>query len=197
MARVTAIVLAAGRSVRMGRQKLLMPWGDSTVIEHVLEAITSATVAGTVVVTGEHSPEVGEKARAFGANVAVNPDVDAGMLSSVRVGLREADAEAAGFLVALGDMPAISTDIVNRLIDVHGKGAKIAVPLVHGKRGHPLIFDGQYRDEVLTQFDDEGLRGLLRVHEDKVVEVPLDELGAVVDIDTPDEYERARDELGG
>jgi molybdenum cofactor cytidylyltransferase len=113
------------------------------------------------------------------------------MLQSVRCGLTALSQEATAVLVALGDQPAISGDVIAKLVGAYRNSDRgIAVPTCGGKRGHPLLFSTRYRDEVLTQHDGRGLRGLLEAHPDDVLEVIVDEFSVLADIDLPEEYER-------
>lgn len=194
---VGAIVLAAGESTRMKTQKLLLPFGGSTVIEHIVNQVTDSTVGDTVVVLGKDAEAVGGVLVGRDVGRVFNKDFPSGMLSSVRVGVREA-AMCQGIMIVLGDQPALSTSLINQLVAVWEERRRgIIVPTFEGHRGHPMIFDAAYREEVLTQFDDEGLRGLLHAHADDVFEFAVD-IGAILeDIDFPEDYERALREFDG
>jgi molybdenum cofactor cytidylyltransferase len=187
---IQAIVLAAGRSRRMGTQKLLLPYGDATVIGHIVDELLLSRVAGITAVVNPQSNAVADELAARAVAVVSNPDPHADMLSSVRCGLR-ALPPCAAVLVALGDQPSITGRLVDALIERFREGrGDICVPLYQGKRGHPLLFADRYREEVLTRFDDVGLRGLPRVHPEDVVELRVTDPAVLSDMDTPDDYRR-------
>jgi len=188
---VGAIVLAAGESTRMKTQKLLLPFAGATVIEHIVDQLVASTVGDTVVVLGKDAEGVGGALVGRDVGRVFNKDFPSGMLSSVRTGVREA-ARWQGIMIVLGDQPALSTALVNQLVSVwEERGRGIVVPTFEGRRGHPMIFDAAYREEVLTQFDDEGLRGLLHARVDDVFEFAVDISAILEDMDYPEDYERA------
>lgn len=185
MSRVAAIILAAGDSTRMGTQKLLLPVGNECLIQRVVRVAREAALEPIVVVTGrDHDlivPLVGE-----GVIVVRNTDPSRGMLSSVRTALNALPGESLSAVLFLGDQPACSFPQVEALLRAR---ADIAVPVFNGRRGHPLYFSLRHREAILKRYDDTGLRGLLTDHADTVVEVPLDDPGVLIDVDTPQEYE--------
>lgn len=202
-----AIVLAAGRSERMGARKVLLPFGASTVIGHVVDAIARSSIDRIIVVVGS-DPEPVAKAAAGGlrgrpASIVSNPDPDAGMLSSVRCGLRAVPPQCEAVLVALGDQPRIATaviDAVVRAFDRSGGGAErgaIVVPVHRGRRGHPLLFAVRHRAEVLERYDAVGLRGLLAAHPGDVLELELEDAAILSDMDAPADYLRERNAYEG
>jgi molybdenum cofactor cytidylyltransferase len=113
------------------------------------------------------------------------------MLGSVRCGLRALPPECDAVLLALGDQPAIRSALINEMLrafDATGKG--ILVPVYEGKRGHPLLFSARYRDEILRRYDDIGLRGLLQVHSDNVLELAAASATVLSGMDCPEDYRR-------
>ncbi len=192
MIRVEAIVLAAGEGRRMGRSKPLLPWNGRTLIEHIVSELQVAKVQAIHVVTGHRADEVAVVLQGTPAVCVANPDYHDGMLSSVRAGLRAIADDADAVLVCLCDQPHIPPVLVNQLVDAFAAGAgEILVPVVAGRRGHPLLFSIRYRAEILACYDDTGLRGLLQAHPDAVCEVVVDDPGILVDLDTPEDYARA------
>ncbi len=191
---ICAIVLAAGRSRRMGTQKLLLPYGGSTVIGHIVDQIAESAVDHIYVVVGRDQAAVTEALSGYSAEVVVNPEPDSAMLDSVRCGVRALPPHCRAVLVVLGDQPGITPGLVDALVAAFDSSAKgIAVPIHDGRRGHPLLFAIGYCDSVLTQYDDVGLRGLLRDHPDDVLEVPWPR--AIADLDYPEDYRRELDRL--
>ena len=189
---IAAVVLAAGASSRMGQQKLLLPYGGSTVIAHIVDQLLDSAVDHVSVVCGNRGVEVAGALTGRDVRIVWNHAWHEGMLSSVRRGLETAPAEIEHFLIALGDQPSISAALVDRLIQYYlGAAHGVAVPVHGGRRGHPLIFNARYAVEVRSNFDDEGLRGLLRRHSREVVEMTTEDAGVLDDMDYPEDYRRA------
>ena len=191
---ICAIVLAAGRSRRMGTQKLLLPFAGTTVIGHVVDELLAASVEEVHVVAGLRAGRIAAELAGRRVHLVTNPDPEAGMLSSVRCGLRALPPECTAALVALGDQPSITSATVDDMVRAFAAADRgILVPVHSGRRGHPLMFAAAYRDEVLTRFDDVGLRGLLRAHPDDVLEWPANSPAVLSDMDRPADYQRELD----
>ena len=190
---IAAIVPAAGFSCRMGTQKLLLPFGNTTIIGHVVNELLCSRVDEVYVVVGHQAERVEAALSGRSVSIVVNPDYAQGMLSSVRCGLRALPAECEAILVALGDQPAVTAELVDTMVEAFRTGRhRIVVPVHGGRRGHPLLFSADYRPEILTQHDDQGLRGLLRAHPDDVCELPVSTAAVLSDIDYPEDYQRER-----
>jgi molybdenum cofactor cytidylyltransferase len=190
---ICAIVLAAGRSTRMGAQKLLLPFGRSTVLGEVVHALSVPEVSRTFVVTGTGGAVAGALA-GRDVSVVTNPDAESEMLDSVRCGLRALPQNCDAVLVTPGDLPRLTPDLVRTLISAFRESGKgIVVPVFAGRRGHPLLFSTRYAAEVLMQYDDVGLRGLPRAHADDVLELSVTDDAVLNDVDSPTDYERLRD----
>ncbi len=188
---ICAIVLAAGRSSRMGAQKLLLEFAGTTVIGHIVDQLLASRIDSIHVVVGHQGDRVAEELTGRNVSIVVNPNPQAGMLSSVRCGLGALQPECDAALVALGDQPTISATLVDRMIQTFASGEEgIVVPVHDRRRGHPLLFRAGYRDEILTHYDDVGLRGLLRAHRDDIIELPADSDAVLSDMDYPDDYDR-------
>jgi molybdenum cofactor cytidylyltransferase len=193
---ISAVVLAAGRSRRMGAQKLLLPLGDRLVITCVVDAILASTVERTLVVVGTDGDRITAALEGRSVEFVVNPDAEGDMLSSVRCGLRADAGGCADVLVALGDQPTLQTTLIDRMIQAFLTSAKdLVVPVYRGQYGHPLLFAARFRDEILSHYDGVGLRGLLRSHPEAVLELPATSEQVLEDLDTPDDYERQRSKL--
>ena len=186
-----AIILAAGKSRRMGSQKLLLPFGGQTMIGQVVDRVLAAGLMRTIVVVAREARDVPAALAGKRVSIVENPQVDGDMLSSVRAGLERVPEGCDAVMVVLGDQPMIETSGLARLIDAMKDGGKGIVIPVHGaKRGHPMLFSMRYGNEVLTRFDGEGLRGLAEAHPGDVGEVEADAT-ALEDVDYPDDYQRA------
>jgi molybdenum cofactor cytidylyltransferase len=187
------VVLAAGRSLRMGAQnKLVVDILGAPMIARAVDALLAAAVERVVVVTG-HEPERVQAALA-GRDVtfAHNPDYAAGMSTSLRAGLRALGPEADAALVCLGDMPWIAPAHVDALIDAFQpiEGREICVPIYQGKRGNPVLFGARFFDEMSQLQGDVGARALIDAHAEVVFQVPVDQSGVLVDVDTVAALER-------
>lgn len=190
---ICAVVPAAGRSRRMGTQKLLLPFGDSTLIGHVVDELLRSVVDQVYVVVGHQRQRIMAELSGRPVSIVTNPDCDRGMLSSVRCGIGALPAQCEAILVALGDQPAITAELVDAMAESFARvQQRILVPVYRGRRGHPLLFSADYRGEILTGHDDLGLRGLLRAHGDDVFELPVSTAGVLSDVDYPEDYRRER-----
>jgi len=191
--RLAAVVLAAGESRRVGEQKLLLPFATSTVIGSAVAALTGAGTDPIVVVAGAQAGEIAVALEGTNAQVVQNPDPRRGMLSSLQVGVQSLPAGIARFLVALGDQPRLRSADVTRVLDEQTRtGTGIAIACFQGKRGHPVIFDGRYRDEILALTGAQTLRDLIHAHPDDIVNVECESDGVIRDIDTREDYEAER-----
>jgi molybdenum cofactor cytidylyltransferase len=188
---IDAIVLAAGRSLRMRTQKLLLPFAGQTVIGHVVDQVLSGAVHRAVVVVGRGDSAVRSALAGKAVTFVENPDPQAEMLSSVRCGLRALAADASAALVVLGDQPAVRPEGIAQLITAFRATRQgIIAPVYGGKRGHPLLIAARYFEPILTSYDDVGLRGLLAAHPADVLEVPASDDSVLSDMDYPDDYRR-------
>ncbi|MCC6485906.1 MAG: nucleotidyltransferase family protein [Candidatus Hydrogenedentes bacterium] len=193
---IAAIVLAAGESRRMGRQKLLLPYRGRTVIEHIVGQVIASEVSQTIVVTGHDAEAVKAVLADKPLTVVENTRYKEGMLTSIRRGLQEVHPEAEAFMVVLGDQPSVSSRLVNILLrGFRGAAEDIVVPLYDDDTGHPIIISMRYREEVMTHFDGTGLRGLIYGNPDCVHRLPVDMPEVLRDMDTPEDYQRELDAL--
>jgi len=192
---VAAIVLAAGRSTRMGGpNKLLAELNGKALVRIVAEQAVASKASSVTVVTGHQAAEV-EKALA-GLNVTFvhNTDFADGLASSVKAGIAAVPANADGAVVCLGDMPLIDTRLIDRLIEAFApdRGNLIAVPVSDGRRGNPVLWSRRFFGELMTLDGDIGARHLIAKHAEAVADVPVEGRGAFLDIDTPQALAEAR-----
>lgn len=188
---ICAIVLAAGQSKRMGVQKLLLPFGGKTVISHIVDQLIESSVDEIYVVIGCQAERISSELSDRSVSLVNNHNYKSGMLSSVRCGLNAIPQQCKTVLVALGDQPSITSRLIDQMLQTFASTERqILVPLYDNKRGHPIIFSSAYRDEILTQYDDIGLRGLLRTHKDDIFELPVQTPGVLSDMDYPEDYQR-------
>lgn len=184
--RIAAIVLAAGRAQRMGSAKQLAEIDGTPMVRRTVEAIHNADIETTIVVTGHEAERIGAALRGLPVTIVRNPDYADGLSTSLRAGLDALTADIDAVLVALGDMPLVSTDDVNRLIAGFKpeEGRSIVVPTHLGKTGNPVLWGAAYIAEMKTLTGDAGAKRLLADYAEAVSEVELG-AGVLTDVDTP------------
>lgn len=186
---IWAIVLAAGESRRMGSPKMLLPYNDATVIEQVINNLLDADIDRVVVVLGANREDIMKVTRSYDVFHCYNEDYKGGMLSSVKCGFFSLPQGCTGALIMPGDQPMTGPGEINRVIRTFLESGKGLVMAAHnGKRGHPLIVDMKYADEVLNLPEDEGLRALAARHPEDVLESDTDDSSVLRDIDTQEDY---------
>lgn len=186
---ICAIVLAAGSSRRMGTSKALLPFGGSTFVASVVDAFLQAGAKQTIVVIRAGDEQVPAALGTRAVQYVENPEADGDMLSSVRCGLRALPEDVTAVAVSPVDQPSISSSAVRKMFTEFQAGTgPILVPVYRGRRGHPLVFAAHFKDELLTNYDRIGMRGLVQSHPDQVREWTTDDPGVTQDIDTPVDY---------
>jgi molybdenum cofactor cytidylyltransferase len=187
--KIWSIILAAGESKRMGSPKMLLPFNGSTILENVIHNVAGSAADGILVVLGANAEKICELVSIYGVLQCKNENFREGMLSSVKCGFRNLPGDMEAVLVFQGDQPCISAGTINSLIDAfHQSDKGIVLPVYKGKRGHPLLLDIKYSEEVERLDPDEGLRGVIRLHADDIQEVDTMESGILRDIDTLEDY---------
>ncbi|MCB9445865.1 MAG: putative selenium-dependent hydroxylase accessory protein YqeC [Ardenticatenaceae bacterium] len=192
--RVTAVILAAGQSKRMGQTKQLLPWGETTVLGQVLRNVQATAVHHTLVVTGHEAEKVEQIAAQAGAETVFNPNYASGeMLSSLQTAVRHLPDNIAAVLVVLADQPMVEAGTIDQLLEAYWqqKGGLIA-PVFQGQRGNPVLIDRAYFAELLDLPAGAAPRHLLRRHEADLYFVSMDNDSVLCDLDHPGEYERWR-----
>ena len=189
---ICAMVLAAGRSRRMGAQKLLLPLGGQPMIARIADEVLRSPVDRVFLVIGPDGSRVTEALAGRRVGFVANPDAQGEMLSSVRCGLRAMPQECAAAMVLLGDQPGVTAEVVALLVRAfRTSGRGIVVPTYGGRRGHPLLLAMGCRGEIIEHYEEVGLRGLLRAHPEDVLEVEVAASGVLEDMDVPEDYRQA------
>jgi molybdenum cofactor cytidylyltransferase len=186
-----AIILAAGESKRMGFQKMLLLFNSKTMIENVIMNVTGSAVDNTLVVLGSGKEDLIELIEKYDVSYCFNDNYKEGMLSSVKCGFKNVPSDFEAILVFQGDQPLIPPSVVNMMIEAYrstGKG--IVIPVYDKKRGHPLLIDRKYKEEIKTLDSNEGLRSLSYKYSGDVLEVETDIPGILRDFDTYEEYKK-------
>ena len=195
--RVAAIVLAAGRSTRMGGpNKLLATVQGQPLVRIVAEQALASQACEVIVVTGHQGDEVAAALSGLKVTLVRNPEFAQGIASSLKAGIAAVPGDAAGAVVCLGDMPLVGPGLIDRLIGAFApdRGALIVVPVSGGRRGNPVLWSRRFFAELLTLDGDVGARHLIGKHSEAVAEVAVEGEGAFLDIDTPqalDDMQRA------
>jgi molybdenum cofactor cytidylyltransferase len=193
---IPAIVLAAGRSSRMGRSKALLPLGDGeTFLTRIVRTFLDAGVDDVVIVVGHERDEIVRSFAASGlpARFAVNADYDRGQLSSLLAGLAVVDRPGvSAVLMTLVDVPFVSAATVRAVVDHYRRTrAAIVRPTSGVRHGHPLLIDRALFGELRAAEHDSGAKPIVRAHASAAGDLPIADEGAYLDIDTVEEYARA------
>lgn len=188
--RVAAILLAAGKSRRMGSCKQLLPLGGSTVIGCCLDTLVMAGIAEIVVVVSPEGQEVAEAVQRYPARIVVNPHADADMASSVMIGRDAVSPESSGVIVALCDYPLVLPSTIEKMVRQHSVSlGRIIQPNHDCQRGHPLLFPRAVLDELAERIT---LRELVRQYFEEICHLEVDDAGILYDMDTPEDYRRLK-----
>ena len=191
--KISGIILAAGLSTRMGEPKQLLPFGNSTIIETVIDNLLGSKLNEVIVVVGHEAEKIQAHIQHKPVKIVFNPGFHEGMLTSAQCGVESILGSADAFAMTLVDLPLITPDLVNLVIDtyVQTEGG-IAVPSYNYRRGHPVIFDRRYAAEILA-LDEEGggVRSIFQKYADDIRYVNVDTDRVLRDIDYREDYEEA------
>jgi molybdenum cofactor cytidylyltransferase len=193
---ISAIILAAGLSVRMGHLKQLLPYGEHTIVEQVVSVLLAAPVDEVLVVTGYRRAAVEAVLRKWPIRTVYNPCYAEGeMLSSVQAGLRALSDESRTALLMPGDMPGIEHEVVARLVDAYSAAGDdgMAFPSYRMRAGHPVLVPRSYWSAILSLPSGDNLRSVLRAESALIHWVAVHNPSVLRDVDTPEDYRR---ELG-
>jgi molybdenum cofactor cytidylyltransferase len=187
--RVAGIILAAGGSRRFGQPKQLLPWKGKTLVEHVAQAAVTAGLSPVVVVGGESMTELRAALTGLPLTLVLNSEWQEGQSSSIRAGLEAVKTQSGAALFLLADQPQIPVSLIRKLIEVQTHScAPIVAPMVDGQRGNPVLFSRATFDALLSLSGDVGGRVLFSRF--PVTWVPWHDPAPLLDIDTPEDYQR-------
>ena len=188
---IEIIILAAGKSERMGQQKLLMPFGEKTILENIVDKARRSKATAVKVVIGSNRAEICELIRDYPVEIIENEAYERGMLSSVQCGFNALSKAAGAGMILLGDQPMVQTKVIDMLIDTFEKTGKgIIIPAYNLKRGHPVLIDTKYLSKINNLDPERGLRQLMDENPEDIYELEVDTNTILKDIDTIEDYKR-------
>lgn len=202
---VSAVVLAAGMSTRMGRNKLLLTFRDKPLVVHAVDTLLASKAGEIIVVLGYESEKVWDRLEDYAGQVSnggqrrrvrlvKNPDYRDGLSTSVRTGVQAVAAEAGAIMIYLADQPLLEPGDVDRIIAAFATAKAddkmIVVPFFKGERGNPVILDASLRDSILGIVGDVGCKGVIKRYPEKVYAIEMENDHVVRDVDDVQAYER-------
>ena len=196
--RVAAVVLAAGRSTRMGAiNKLIAEIGGKPLVRIAAEQALASSARPVIVVTGHQREKVEEALAGLPVRFAHNPDFAEGLGASLRTGIAAVPDDVDGAVICLGDMPQVDAELIDRLIAAFDpeRGALIVVPTIEGRRGNPVLWSRRFFPDLRQIQGDVGARHLIASYAEAVVEVPVSGESAFVDVDTPESLSAVKAEI--
>lgn len=191
---VSAVLLAAGQSRRMGRPKQLLPVKGIPAVRYCAETLLAAGLTDAVVVVGPRGSETEAALGGLPLRIVRNFDPDSDMAGSVRAGLEAVEPSARSILVCLADHPLVLAGTIRAILaESRTHPARIIIPLYRGRRGHPSLFPRSIINEVSRG---KNLRDIIGEHAAHVRHVGTDDAGIVLDLDTEEDYQELRRRTG-
>lgn len=188
---ISAIVLAAGESQRMGKvNKLKLCLNEEPLIQRTVKMLLTSDIDEIVVVVGHEAMSISDQLERLQVTMVYNEDYKQGQMTSVHKGMAALNQECDGVMVCLADQPLLQKDDINQLIDafVHRQQGTILVPTYKGQRGNPIILSSEHRDSILSGEYNLGCKRLIEKHPEFVCTVEMENNHVLVDIDTPDDF---------
>lgn len=186
---ISAIVLAAGESTRMGFPKLLLPIKGKSLLQHVIDNALQSKVGEVIVVLGAEATKLRREIKQSQVQIIENASYKEGLSTSLKAGLQAVSPQAQAVLILLGDQPLISHDIIDALIDKYEESGSIMVaPVYKGKRGNPVLFDSSLIPELSRVTGDKGGREIIEKHPAQLATVDFESTITGTDIDSWEDY---------
>ena len=187
---ISAIVLAAGKSSRMGQPKMALPWGNTTLLGKVIDTLQSAGLKDIVVIAGGERALVEKISASYAARVVYNESFENGeMLSSIQCGLRAQMSETQAALICLGDQPQVKERSVRLVCESFMETkSNLVAPSYRNRRGHPWLVARPLWNELLEMKSPQSPRDFFRIHADEIKHIEVDTPTIVEDVDTPQDY---------
>jgi molybdenum cofactor cytidylyltransferase len=195
---IAAVVLAAGRSTRMGAvNKLIAEIGGKPLVRIAVEQALASRASPVVVVTGHQCEKVKAALKGLNVRLTNNPEYADGLGTSLRAGIAAVPDNADGVIVCLGDMPQVDAALIDRLIAAFDpeRGALVVVPTIAGRRGNPVVWARRFFHDLMAIHGDIGARHLIGSYAEAVVEVPILGDAALMDVDTPESLSAVKAEI--
>jgi molybdenum cofactor cytidylyltransferase len=196
--RIAAVVLAAGRSIRMGAvNKLIAEIGGKPLVRIAAEQALASRASPVIVVTGHEHGRVEQALNGLPVKLVHNPDYAEGLGTSLKAGIAAVPDDADGAIVCLGDMPQVNAALIDKLIAAFdpARGALVVVPSIAGRRGNPVVWSRRFFHDLMAIDGDIGARHLIGSYAEAVVEVPLEGDAALTDVDTPESLSAVKAEI--
>ncbi|MFY9986157.1 MAG: nucleotidyltransferase family protein [Chthoniobacterales bacterium] len=191
---VSAVVLAAGLSTRMGRNKLLLNFKDKPLIARLVDTLLASKIDEVIVVLGHEIEKVRAELQGKPVRLVHNPDYREGLSTSVRTGVDAVSPDADGIMICLADQPLLEPADVNQIVAAFADAKKvnksIVVPFFKGERGNPVILDASLRVAILGIVGDVGCKGVIKRYPEKVYALEMQNDHVVRDVDDVKAYER-------
>jgi molybdenum cofactor cytidylyltransferase len=187
---IAGLILAAGESSRMGRDKALLIYHGRTFLETIIAALRAAGAERIAVVLGHHAEEIQSRVKLTDVEVVVNREYRRGQTSSLQAGLAALE-ESRAIILCLVDHPAITVHVMKRLLEAFDQpDASVVIPTFQGQRGHPVVIGRRLFPELLALSPDAGANSIIRKYRDATQFVEVEEPGILLDIDDPETYQR-------
>jgi molybdenum cofactor cytidylyltransferase len=189
---IWGIILAAGESRRMHEPKMLLRFGDVTILEAVIKSCEESCLDRIMVVVGAYKKRVEERIDRYSVKICVNDNYKEGMLSSVQKGFQCLPKGTRAAVIVLGDQPLIPSAVIDKVVKAFTRTGKgMVLPVYKHQRGHPLLIDSKYQGDIKNLDPEIGLRELLQKFSLDIEEVIVNDPNVLKDIDTPEDYERS------
>jgi molybdenum cofactor cytidylyltransferase len=190
---IAAVILAAGKSARMGEAKQLLRLGDTTVLGQTIANARRAALDEVILVLGASAEAIRRQLPLEGLKLVINPHYEQGMATSLRAGLEAVSPQAGAALILLADQPLVRPATLSRLADHYRRThPQILIPTCRGIRGNPVLLDRSLFAEAMALAGDVGCRALFAQHPEAIAKLEVEDEGILVDIDNPDDYQRLR-----
>ena len=196
---ISAVILAAGESRRMGKQnKLLLPIGGEALLVKLVKSVCASDVGQVLVVIGHEAEKIRRELNNFPLSFVYNPNFIEGMTTSIKSGVKKVSPDCDGFLICLADMPFINTPEINKLIHAYVQNRikekrLIVVPVFQGHRGNPVLFSSEFRNDILEHKKESGCKGVIINNSESVKEIEMDNDNMLLDVDTLKDYQRLKE----
>ena len=192
---ISAVILAAGESRRMGKQnKLLLSVGGESLLVKLVKSVCTSDVGQVLVVIGHEADKIRLELKDLPLSFVYNPNFSEGMTTSIKSGVKEVSPDCDGLLICLADMPFIKTSDINKLIHAYVQNRikekrLIVVPVFKGQQGNPVLFSSEFRNDILEHKKGSGCRGVIMNYPESVKEIEMDNDNMLLDVDTLEDYQ--------